>query len=332
MEKPVTPASPRLAVALASLALVATACGSAEGAGNTSAATSDESVSVEHAMGTTAVSCTPEKVVTLGQGQTDSVLGLGVTPVGVVEPWTDDWYEYLPAEVEEAEVLGTELEPDLERIASLQPDLILGSKLRHEALYSQLSEIAPTVFAETIGVTWKENVSLWAEALCLPEKGEEVVAEYEARAGAIGEALTEQGKADTEVSMIRFMPDQVRIYLTGFPGSVLRDAGLQRPEAQRVEDWENSEQLIEISEERIPEMDGDVIFQMVSTEHYAQQGTQTVDEQMERWTSTDLWKKLSAVKNNQVVLVDESHWNLGGGILSANAMLDDLEDYFLDGK
>lgn len=327
-----TPASPRLAVTLAGLALVATACGSAEGAGDSAAVGSDESVSVEHAMGTTEIPCTPQKVVTLGQGQTDSVLGLGVTPVGVVEPWTDDWYEYLPAEVEEAEVLGTELEPDLERIAALQPDLILGSKLRHEALYSQLSEIAPTVFAETIGVTWKENVSLWAEALCLPGKGEEIVADYEERARAIGDALAEQGKAVTEVSMIRFMPDQVRIYLTGFPGSVLRDAGLQRPEAQRVEDWESSEQLIEISEERIPEMDGDVIFQMVSTEHYAQQGTQTVDEQMERWTSTDLWKKLSAVQNNQVVLVDESHWNLGGGILSANAMLDDLEDYFLDGK
>lgn len=53
---------------------------------------------------------------------------------------------------------------------------------------------------------------------------------------------------------------------------------------------------------------------------------------MERWTSTDLWKKLSAVRNDSVVLVDESHWNLGGGILSANAMLDDLEDHFLDGK
>jgi iron complex transport system substrate-binding protein len=330
MEKPMTSSRRRLAATLVGLAFAATACGSAEG--DSAPAAPSESVSVEHAMGTTEVPCTPEKVVTLGQGQTDSVLGLGVTPVGVVEPWTDDWYEYLPAEVEEAEVLGTELEPDLEKIAALQPDVILGSKLRHEALYPQLSEIAPTVFSETIGVTWKENVSLWAQALCLPEKGEEVVADYEARAAAIGDALAEQGKADTEVSMIRFMPDQVRIYLTGFPGSVLRDAGLQRPEAQQVEDWAESPQLIEISEERIPEMDGDVIFQMVSSEHYAQQGTQTVDEQMERWTSTDLWKNLSAVKSGDVVVVDESHWNLGGGILSANAMLDDLEDHFLDGK
>lgn len=322
---------PRTLATAAALALFLTACGTAD-PGSTGSGASEESATVEHAMGSTEVPCTPQKVVTLGQGQTDSVLALGVTPVGVVEPWTDDWYEYLPREVEEAEVVGTELEPDLEKIASLQPDLIVGSKLRHEAVYDKLSKIAPTVFSETIGVTWKENVSLWAEALCAPEEGKQIVADYEERADRLGRDLAEAGKADTEVSMIRFMPDQVRIYLTGFPGSVIRDAGLERPKAQRVEDWETSEQLVEISEERIPDMDGDVIFQMVSSEHYAQQGTTSVDEQMERWTSTDLWQNLSAVKQDDVVVVDESHWNLGGGIGAANAMLEDLEGNLLTDK
>lgn len=292
------------------------------------AETPSEAVEITHAMGTTEVTCAPQRVVTLGQGETDSTLAMGVTPVGVVSPWTDDWYSYLPAEVEEAEVVGTETEPDLEAIAALEPDLILGSKLRHEAIYGQLSEIAPTVFTETIGVAWKENVSTYASALCRDEEGEQVVDEYEARAAGIGEGLAEAGQGDTEVSIIRFMPDQVRIYLTGFPGSVIRDTGLPRPESQTVADWEASEQLIEISEERIPEMDGDVIFEMVSAEHYAQQGTQTVDEQIERWTSTELWKNLSAVEAGKVVEVDESIWNLGGGIGAANAMLEDLEKYF----
>lgn len=313
-------------VCVVALALVAAGCGTSSETSEDSGATT----TVKHAMGTSEVPCTPKRVVTLGQGQTDSALALGVTPVGVVEPWTDDWYEYLPDEVEQAEVVGTELEPDLEEIASLKPDVILGSKLRHEAIHDQLSQIAPTVFSETIGVAWKDNVSLWAEALCLEDKGDEIVQDYEDRASAIGQKLDEAGKGDTEVSMIRFMPDVVRIYLTGFPGSVIRDTGLPRPEAQTVDNWEESEQLIEISEERIPDMDGDVIFQMVSAEHYAQAGTQTVDEQMQRWTSTDLWQSLSAVKSDAVVTVDESHWNLGGGILAANAMLEDLEGYLLE--
>lgn len=310
----------------ATLAFLASGCGAASSDSDADGPT----VTVEHAMGSAEVECAPQRVVTLGQGQTDSVLALGVTPVGVVQPWTDDWYEYLPDEVEGAEVVGSEIEPDLEKIASLDPDVILGSQLRHEALYDQLSAIAPTVFSETIGVAWQDNVSLWAEALCLEEKGEEVLADYETRAAGIGEQFEKAGKGDTEVSIIRFMPDQVRIYLTGFPGSVIRDTGLPRPEAQTVADWEASEQLIEISEERIPEMDGDVIFEMVSAEHYAQQGSQTVDEQIERWTSTELWQSLSAVRAGNVVTVDESHWNLGGGILAAHAMLDDLEGFILD--
>lgn len=312
----------------AALPLTLAACSAADATPDEAAAA--EKVTIEHAMGETDVTCAPQRVVTLGQGETDSTLALGVTPVGVVSPWTDDWYDYLPDEVDDAEVVGTEIEPDLEAIAALEPDLILGSKLRHEALYEQLQEIAPTVFTETIGVSWKQNVSLYARALCRDDEGEQILADYEQRAAEIGAALDEAGQADTQASIIRFMPDQVRIYLTGFPGSVIRDAGLQRPEAQTVADWDASPQLIEISEERIPEMDGDVIFEMVSAEHYAQQGTQTVDEQIERWTSTDLWKGLSAVQAGDVVVVDESHWNLGGGIGAANALLADLENHFAD--
>ncbi|MCH7232010.1 iron-siderophore ABC transporter substrate-binding protein [Glycomyces sp. L485] len=316
-----------LASAATGLALLLTACGSDADATDTDDAAS--SVTVEHAMGSTDVACTPQKVVTLGQGQTDTVLALGVTPVGVVSPWTDEWYEYLPDEVEDATVVGTEIEPDLETIATLQPDVILGSKLRHEALYDQLSQIAPTVFSETIGVAWKDNVPLWAEALCLEDEGAQILAEYEAHAQQVADGLAEAGLADTEASMIRFMPDQVRIYLTGFPGSVMRDAGLQRPAAQQVDDWENSEQLIEISEERIPEMDGDVVFVMVSEQWYSESGSQETEENMSKWTSTELWQQLSAVQNDQVHEVNESHWNLGGGIGAARAMLDDLGEYFL---
>ncbi|MEX0835180.1 MAG: ABC transporter substrate-binding protein, partial [Nitriliruptor sp.] len=199
-----------------------------------------------------------------------------------------------------------------------------------EAFYEQLSQIAPTVFSETIGVAWKDNVSLWAQALCREPEGEDVLAAYEQRADDLEAALEEADEADTEVSMIRFQPDEVRIYLTGFPGSVLRDAGLNRPEAQQVEDWETSPQLIEISEERIPEMDGDVIFVMVSSDSYAQAEGYDLDETMTRWTSTGLWEGLGAVQADAVHKVNEQHWNLGGGILAANAMLDDLEGYFLD--
>jgi iron complex transport system substrate-binding protein len=286
-----------------------------------------DAVTVSHALGTTEVPCTPERVVTLGQGQTDTALALGVAPVGVVEPWTDDWYPYLPDEIEQAETVGTELEPDLEQIAALDPDVILGSKLRHEEISEELAAIAPTVFAQTIGYPFLDNVSLWAEALCRPERGDEVLAEFDARTDELAEALGDE--LDTEVSMIRFMPDQARIYLTGFPGRVLEEVGLARPEAQQVDDPAEADQLIEISSERIPEMDGDVIFVMVST---VGEGGRTSEETetYDTFTASPLWDELDAVQAGRVHEVDEAHWNLGGGILAATAMVDDLERFLLD--
>lgn len=288
----------------------------------TDAAAEGHTVAVGHAMGTAEVPCTPQRVVTLGQGQTDTVLALGVTPVGVVEPWVDEFYDYLPEEVAQAEVVGSELEPDLEAIAALEPDVILGSELRHGEVHDQLSQIAPTVLSETIGRAWKDNVSLWAKALCRPEEGERVLDAWEQRTADFQQELGEL--ADAEVSMVRFMPDQVRIYLTGFPGTVLRDAGLDRPAPQQVDDWESAEQLEEISQERIPEMDGDVMFVMVSD----WRGDDAVELE-EEWASHPLWAELEAVQGDAVFAVDEEHWNLGGGILAANAMLDDLDEHFL---
>jgi iron complex transport system substrate-binding protein len=73
-----------------------------------------------------------------------------------------------------------------------------------------LSQIALTALSETIGVAWKDNVSLLAQALCRQEKGEGILAAYEQRADALEAALEEAGKADTQVSMVRVMPHQPR--------------------------------------------------------------------------------------------------------------------------
>lgn len=47
----------------------------------------------------------------------------------------------------------------------LQPDLIIGNKMRHEKIYEQLKEIAPTVYAETLRGDWKENFTPYTKAV-----------------------------------------------------------------------------------------------------------------------------------------------------------------------
>ncbi len=72
---------------------------------------------IQHAMGTTEVKGTPKKVVTLFQGATDAALVLKIKPVGAVESWIEQpWYNYIRAQMEGATNLGSENQPDLEKI------------------------------------------------------------------------------------------------------------------------------------------------------------------------------------------------------------------------
>ena len=283
-----------------------------------------ETRTVQHAMGQTEITCTPQRIVTLGQGATDSLLALGVEPVGIVDPWGDVWYDYLADQVEGIPSLGSELEPNLETIVSLDPDLIIGSKTRHEAIYDQLAAIAPTVFAENIGRVWQENLLLYAQATCLEDKGAALVADWQARIADFREKMGD--KLATEISLVRFRSDEARIYTTGFPGSILYEAGLARPEEQYfpIEEWDEAPQVITLSKEQIPMMDGDVMFYMVSD-----WGNTEATELQQDWTDEPLWQTLRVVQEGQTYPVNEQHWNLGGGIQAANRMLDDLYQFFL---
>lgn len=264
---------------------------------------------VTHAMGETCVPANPQRVVVLDTGELDSALALGVKPVGAVTAFgSGDFLEYLATEG--ITPVGTIAEPNLEAILALQPDLILSSKLRHADLYNQLSKIAPTVFTETVGVVWKENLLKHAEALGKLEQAKAMLAAYEARANSLGEEI-----GDVEVSMVRFLPKQIRLYQkASFIGTILEDVGLPRPPSQDVDDF-----AAVISDEGIPQMGGEVIF---VTSYGPLENTD-----FERITNGPLWQGLTAVQEGRVYMVPDDYWMLGIGIGAANLVLDDLEKY-----
>lgn len=220
---------------------------------------------------------------------------------------------YLEDELAETEPVGTIGEPNLEAIAALQPDLILSNTVRHEDLYDQLSQIAPTVFAGDVGDTWKETLRLAGDALGLREKADALIADYEERAAAVGESVTGGDPASTTVSVVRFLPGQIRLYgKASFIGTVLADAGFGRPESQQVDDT-----FVEVSPEQISLADGDVIF----TTTYGDPAETAVADV----TNGELWKGLGAVQAGTVHEVPDDVWMLGIGVTAANLVLDDIE-------
>ncbi|PFA70365.1 iron siderophore-binding protein [Bacillus sp. AFS015802] len=281
----------------------------------------EETYTVEHAMGTTEIKGTPKKVVILTNEGTEALLSMGVTPVGAVQSWTGDpWYDHISDKMKDVEVVGTESELNVEAIAKLQPDLIIGNKMRQEEQYNQLKEIAPTVMAETLRGDWKENFKLYAKALNKEEKGQEVLAKYDQRIedlkGKLGDKLNQ------EVSMVRFMAGDVRIYhKDSFSGVILDQLGFARPEGQDVDDFAEKG----VTKERIPAMDGDVLFYFTY-----ETGDGEANKLAEEWINDPLFQNLEVAKQDRVYEVDDAIWNTAGGVIAANKMLDDIEKFFLE--
>lgn len=184
---------------------------------------------IEHAMGKTEIKAQPKRVVVLDVGELDNVASLGVKPVGYAPTEGDDGVpSYLKKTAGTPKDVGTINSLNLEAIANLHPDLILGSELRAAKLYPQLSKIAPTVFSIRPGFTWKENYLLNASALDKTAEAKANLAAYEKKAKKLGDDI---GEKKPTVTMLRYMPGMIRLYAkASFIGTILDDAADPAPQ------------------------------------------------------------------------------------------------------
>ncbi|QHW33028.1 iron-siderophore ABC transporter substrate-binding protein [Paenibacillus rhizovicinus] len=294
--------------------------GNAANTGNANKAAADSADAAErkitHAMGETVIKGTPARIVVLTNEGTEALLALGVKPVGAVKSWTGDpWYAHIAKDMDGVTVVGEESQPNLELIASLKPDLIIGNKLRQEKVYEQLKAIAPTIFSETLRGAWQSNFTLYADAIGKKAEGEKIIADYDARTADFKAKAGD--KLNQKVSVVRFMAGKTRIYLSDtFTGIAFSKLGITRPDSQN---GYKDTFVEEITKERLPEVDADRLFYF-TYETGDGKGTQMEEEMLK----DPLWKSLNVVKNNKAIKVDDAIWNTAGGVIAANLMLDEL--------
>ncbi len=273
---------------------------------------------ITHSMGVTDVPDNPQRIVVLTNEGTEALLAVGIKPVGAAKSWLGDpWYDHIAADMTDVVVLGEESAVNLEVLVSLEPDLILGTKLRHEAIYDQLSAIAPTVISERLRGDWKVNMALYTDAAGKGEEGKAALAKFDARVaalhGELGAAL------DEKISIARFMSGQTRImFKDSFSGLILSELGFQRPASQDKDEFAE-----EITKERIPEFEGDRLITFTYETGSGEGATQATD-----WTADPLWQNLAVVKAGKVHAVSDAVWNTAGGIIAANLLLDDIEKIY----
>ncbi|MFD0885859.1 ABC transporter substrate-binding protein [Streptosporangium algeriense] len=276
---------------------------------------------VKHAMGETTIPAKPLRVVALDQSFVDAVLTLDTDVVGfttyrAIDDKLPDYLTPVLGHAKDAVSVGTLEQPSLERIIALKPDLIVSAKVRHEALYDKLSKIAPTVFSETTGSIWKENLRLMGQSLGKEDLAESRLKAYQDRAAALGASIDKKEGGMPTISVVRFAGEPtVRLYVeNSYSGLVLKDVGFVRPKDQPT----TTETIaVNISQENISQLDAEHIF----VASYPDEGVEPIKKKFE---ANPLWGRLKGAKHDVADVI----WMSAVGIQGAHTILDDVAKVF----
>jgi iron-siderophore transport system substrate-binding protein len=294
-------------------------CGGGESNG-----TADETVkngeaetrTVHHHGGTTKIPADPRRVVTVHDqhgllplwslGFRDIVGSVGSTRDGERFFRRMESHGYSPSDVEWISPWG---EPDLEAIAALNPDLIVGVAT-NEPIYEQLSGIAPTVLMNPWrDAPLREIVMDYARLVGLEDEADRLEAEYQEKLDALREAVDEPH--ELVISLIGYGAhggaELGQFYAVGSDGhpveAILRKIGFARPAEQLAVD-----ERTYYSVERLRDHDGHLLLRMTHD-----QGSSSDDERhSQAIQGSPLWNQLTAVRLGQAIDLDGEAM-VGGG-------------------
>lgn len=276
----------------------------------------------EHALGVACVPENVERVVALEWTYAEDLLALGVQPVGVADiegynAWVD-----IPVELDDDVVdVGTRQEPNLERIAELDPDLILTASFRAANNFEELNAIAPTIAFDpypTDGSSHYEEMlatfATIAEAVNREEAAQEVIMGLETTfaearaalnaAGREGETfILSQGWVAADAATFRLFTDNAMAV------QILEQIGLENA-------WDDAPQLYgftEISFEGFAGIEDTNFFYVAQ------------DDANEVFADSPLWNGLPFVESGRAYWLGGDAW-LFGGPLSAEVLVASVLD------
>lgn len=273
---------------------------------------------IRHALGTTTIPERPERVISLDTaGITDPLLALGITPVGAttysdLSGGATRFPPAIDALAAEVESVGGNGEPNLETIAALEPDLIVGYEFSFGEDPGPLMSIAPSVAIDVAGVYgWDLELLRIAEITGREDQVMPLLAEVDA---ATERALGRAG--GRRVAMVRPQVDTAIVYGPGSQaGAFLARMNVATQPFPPGEAFGTVGARISL--ERLGALTADHIF--VISYDIAD------DEFADIYAGNPLWAGLPAVRAGNVHPVEGTAWT-NGGVLALQSVLAEAAD------
>ena len=281
---------------------------------------------VQHPLGTTEVPLAPTRVVALDRrAALPHLLALGVTPVAALTYESIIGTPFPPVVAEQARdvavlpVAGNADDPNLEAVAALRPDLVIGWTGGIEEKYAALSAIAPTVAVDVDFTDAAVSLRAIAAALGREAEADAVINAFDERRAA---RLAEIGEIGDVSVVLSIGGRQFRIYQpTG--SSVARwlaDAGGRIvPDLASAIGEPYGDELVLISPENLGQVTGETIVVMHNTGPAGEAALAELE-------GSPLWPTLPAVRAGRVVKVNSQESVGSYGFQGYDSVLDDLVD------
>ncbi|GLX66936.1 ABC transporter substrate-binding protein [Paenibacillus glycanilyticus] len=194
--------------------------------------------------------------------------------------------------------LGSDTQINMEKLLEYKPDIILAGGTDNDAVYSQLTKIAPVVFIDAAKgyEDWKWALTEYAKALGLEDKAKQVIEDHEAKLHSAKNKLEKY----KDQNVIFLDPSEGEFYLWGTDRlSTYYDVlGL------KMVDTELAASGGQITLEGLLELNPDHIF-------LHNRPTAPAAEALEALSKSKVWNMLDAVKNGHVYTLESSAFSPG---------------------
>lgn len=216
--------------------------------------------------------------------------------------------------------VGTRLEPDTEAIKKAEPQLILADKNRHENIFNQLNQIAPTVLLESFDANYEESVDVFKQIADLASeagKGNEVVEQHNQKINDLSKDVT----IDKDKTTIAAVPTSEGLYVhasNSYVGQFLSKVGfnssLSENEESNLPEYMGADYL-KVDADKLSSFNPERVFIMVDNDN---------QKDYDNLKESDAWKQVEAVQHNRVHEVNRERWAKYRGLIASELILEDI--------
>lgn len=284
-----------------------------------------ESVTITGVNGEVTLDKPAKKIVVLEWTYAEDLLAVGIQPIGMADiPEYHNWVNIDAKLGDDVADVGGRQEPNLEAIAALEPDLIIGTSFRHNGMIADFEKIAPTVIFNPYPED--EKIDLYQEMTTTFNEIAKAVDKEEEAKQVLADLDAKYAEAQEKIDAVNLQTKDVIL--------TLAYTGPQAPEVRVFTPNSMASQIIEkigLKNVHVPDQ-----FEVYGSSTYNVEGLTKYEDANYLYIVQDndniyekqfkdnaVWKNLNFVKEDRLYDLGGDTW-LYGGPLSAETLLNKI--------